>query len=82
MTRPLVWRPETPTEERAWNGLRGIYTIRQNGNATFTLSGMGHDNIPMLALTGGRRFATAVAARLYADRLDRVRIVEPEASGV
>ena len=63
-------------------GLRGVYTVEQIG-PEWVLHGVGHDRLPMLPLPPvGRRFTNLSAARDFAGRVDCVKTVEAQASGV
>jgi hypothetical protein len=63
-------------------GAKGIYTIQSLSNGKHVLQGVGHDDMPMLALPFmGREFDTLDHAKGHAGALDRVTAVEPEASG-
>ena len=62
-------------------GLRGTYRIAP-ANGAWWLFGTLHDGLPMLALpVRGRPFERQEDAREFAQRLDRVKAVEPEVSG-
>lgn len=62
-------------------GLRGVYSVEQVGREWW-LDGVGHDDLPMLALPpGGKPFASLVSAQQYAQRLDLVKTVEAQVSG-
>lgn len=63
-------------------GGKGVYMIRWQTRTGYILTGMGHDDIPMLALPPyGRRFETLDRAKDYAERIERVGTVEPQISG-
>lgn len=64
-------------------GARGHYVIKRSpGFSGCVLKATGHDALPMLALPPfGKSFATLLAAKNYAQRLDRVRQLEPQAGG-
>lgn len=62
-------------------GLRGVYSVSQVGPA-WMLSGVGHDDLPLLSLpVSGRVFARLDDAKYHAQRLDAVKTVEPQISG-
>ncbi|OBC14103.1 hypothetical protein A5784_30775 [Mycobacterium sp. 852013-50091_SCH5140682] len=63
-----------------FGGARGEYRIERIGQE-WILNGRGHDGVSMLALPEGRAFASLEDAQDYAERLDRVKAVEAQASG-
>lgn len=77
----LTWTP--PDDERGAitaAGGKGRYTIRWRDG--YTLTGVGHDRLPMLVLPPhGRGFETLDGAKDFAEAIERVKTVEPEASG-
>ena len=64
-------------------GGRGHYLIkRQPGFTGCILQATGHDALPMLALPAyGKPFTTTHSAKEYAQKLDRVRALEPQLGG-
>lgn len=78
----LSWtRPADDCGAILANGLKGTYQIRWNGGL-FSLTGRGHDDLPMLALPPyGRLFEQLDHAKDHAAALERVRVCEPQAGG-
>ena len=76
----LKWTHPNPDGVIEAFGGKGHYQIRWRSHG-YTLTGVGHDRLPMLALSPGRAFNTLDRAKDYAQALERVRAVEPEASG-
>lgn len=64
-------------------GRRGTYTIeRARGGEGFLLTGVGHDELPMLDLPPfGERFDSIDAAKDRAAALERIKPIESEVSG-
>lgn len=62
-------------------GAKGEYSVQQVG-AKWILQGRGHDGLSMLPIpVQGDEFDTLDTAQERADKLDRVRTVEAQASG-
>ena len=78
----LRWQGFTVGREGMWAfGLRGRYQIRLV-SAWYVLTGVGHDDLPMLVLPPwGRKFPSLAEAQAHAERIESVRVVEPEVSG-
>lgn len=64
-------------------GRRGVYTIeRARGGEGFVLTGVGHDELPLLELQPfGERFETLDDAKGRAAALERIKTNESEVSG-
>lgn len=62
-------------------GLRGRYCINWLAGR-YVLTATGHDDLPMLALNPwGRQFTDIDDAKVFAERVDTTKTVEPQASG-
>lgn len=78
----MTWtRPDNDCGQITAHGNRGAYTIRSVGSLGYTLTGLGHDDLPMMQLPPyGRLFETLDAAKDYASGLERVA-AEGQVSG-
>lgn len=63
-------------------GRQGTYTVRWVGMTGYTLTGVGHDSLPMLALPPfGKLFDHLHHAKDYATALERVKVCESQVGG-
>lgn len=59
-------------------GARGIYSVQRVG-PEWVLQGVGHDDLPMLALPlHGKPFQTLTSAQTYAQEIDRRAPIESQ----
>lgn len=78
----LTWTQPNQHGQIEAAGGKGTYTITWVGSLGYTLTGVGHDGLPMLVLPPyGRLLETLDKARDLAEAIERVKAVEPEASG-
>lgn len=79
----LTWtRPDNDCGAITADGMKGTYQIRWVGMVGYTLTGRGHDDLPMLALPPyGRLFEHLDHAKDYAAALERVKAYEPQVGG-
>lgn len=77
----LSWTEVGPNLEAC--GFRGWYVIRRNpGYQGCILQATGHDQLPLLGVDPyGKPFNATYLAQAYANRLDKVRAVEPACGG-
>lgn len=62
-------------------GLRGRYTINWLAGR-YVLTGYGYDDLSMVLIPPwGRQFDDVTAAQAFAEKVEQVRTVEPQASG-
>lgn len=79
----LTWtRPDRDCGSITAAGLKGTYTVRWVGMQGYSLTGVGHDTLPMLALPPyGRMFGHLDHAKDHAAALERVKACEAQAGG-